>query len=169
MIRRGVTMKSNESPESGSVKSIPLPSCIGTTRYLIPFALCIILGCGSGSPFDYVKVSGKISYDDGSPLPAGVRLRFASLDPPVVEGAVPRPAIAHVDAQGNFECVTSYKYGDGLIPGKHKVVIEGGGDAIDSHPVPKEYTALATTPLEVDTDNAPFDIKVPKPPARRRR
>jgi hypothetical protein len=29
--------------------------------------------------------------------------------------------------------------------------------------VPKEFTNIATTPLTVDTNDLPFDIKVPKP------
>jgi len=29
--------------------------------------------------------------------------------------------------------------------------------------VPKEYTSIATTPLVVNTDDAPLEIKVPKP------
>jgi hypothetical protein len=124
------------------------------------------LGCGSGSPFKYVKASGKISYEDGSPLP-NVRLLFDAQDAPAVEGAHPRPAVANVNGQGEFECVTSYKYGDGLIPGKHKVAIDAGGNIVGKAPVPKEYLSMATTPLMVDTTNLPLEIKVPKPKVKR--
>jgi hypothetical protein len=63
--------------------------------------------------------------------------------------------------------VTSYKYGDGLVPGRHKVAIEQVKDKNGRLLVPKELTNVATTPLEVNTDDAPFDIKVPKPAASR--
>ncbi|MEX2307913.1 MAG: hypothetical protein WD738_09995 [Pirellulales bacterium] len=33
--------------------------------------------------------------------------------------------------------------------------------------VPNEFTSIATTPLMVDTKDAPFDIKVPRPNSRR--
>src|SRR5436853_7492179 len=94
---------------------------------LLLLILGFALGCGSGSPFHYVKVKGKVTYEDGSPIPGnGLRIRFFPLDAPKVENAVPRPAYARFDDQGNFDSVTSYKYGDGLIPGKHKVAIEAG-------------------------------------------
>ena len=119
------------------------------------------IGCGSGGPFDYVPVSGTVKYEDGTPFPAdGIQLRFDAQDAPKVENAFPRPGLARLNAQGEFDSVTSYKYGDGLIPGKHKVAIEAGPTV-----VAKEYSSIATTPLVVDTNDAPFDIKVPKPAA----
>ena len=38
-----------------------------------------------------------------------------------------------------FDCVTSYKYGDGLVPGKHKVVIQAADERDGKPVVPKEY------------------------------
>jgi hypothetical protein len=133
-------------------------------RILIAAMCCSFIGCGSGSPYAYKKVNGKVAYDDGSPIPAsGLRLRFMALDAPQVENAHPRPAFATVDAQGVFECVTSYKYGDGLIAGRHKVSIERDGLPNDKPLVPKEYLSNTTTPILVNTTEAPFDIKIPKP------
>ncbi len=44
---------------------------------LLILACAFVTGCGSGSPFKYVKVSGKVTYDDGSPIPVhGMELRF---------------------------------------------------------------------------------------------
>lgn len=144
----------------------PLPYTVSAAT-IFAALICTCLGCGSGSPFSYAKASGKISYEDGTPL-RNVRLQFVSQDAPAVEGAHPRPAVANVNDQGEFDCVTSYKYGDGLIPGKHKVAIDAGGSPENSTPVvPKEYTSIATTPLIVDTADAPFEIKVPKPKAKR--
>ena len=133
-------------------------------RILLALLCCSVVGCGSGSPYDYTKVSGKITYEDGSPIPGGrLRLRFVALDAPQVENAHPRPAFANPNIDGEFDSVTSYKYGDGLIPGKHKVAIEVGGAPSSVSPVPKEYLSSSTTPITVDTNKSPFDIKVPRP------
>lgn len=138
------------------------------TRFALILICAAITGCGSGGPFNYVKVSGKVSYDDGSPIPniSALRLRFAPLDPPKVEGATPRPAYARLDETGAFDCATSYKYGDGLIPGKHKVAIETSNGPDNKLPVPKEYQSISTTLIEIDTANSPLEIKVPKPKAK---
>jgi hypothetical protein len=109
-------------------------------------------------------VSGRVTYEDGTPIPSGgYRLHFSALDAPSVEGAHPRPGVAEVNEKGAFDCVTSYKYGDGLIPGRHKVAIQQVTDKNGRLLVPKEFTNVATTPVTVDTTDAPFDIKVPKP------
>ena len=137
-------------------------------RLLFAVTCCLLLGCGSSGPFDYEKVSGRITYEDGSPIPGpALRLRFVAQDAPEVERAFPRPAFAIVNAEGEFDCVTSHKYGDGLIPGKHKVSIEMEGLPDARPPVPREYLSANTTPLTVDTADAPFDLKVPKPQASR--
>lgn len=80
-----------------------------------------------------------------------------------IGNAHPRMGIANVDAEGKFDCVTSYKFGDGLVPGKHKVVIQGAADRGGVPAVPKEDTAAETTQITVDTSKLPFEIKVPKP------
>ncbi|MFO0788161.1 MAG: hypothetical protein U0805_01810 [Pirellulales bacterium] len=132
-------------------------------RAYIAALLCLfIMGCGSNSPFKYTKASGKVTYEDGTPIP-GVRLVFVAQDVAAVGTAHPRPAMANVDSQGNFDCVTSYKYGDGLIPGKHKVFIQASADTGGKTTVPKEYLSELTTPLVIDTANLPLEIKVPKP------
>jgi hypothetical protein len=103
-------------------------------------------------------------YDDGTPIPGGgLRLQFSAQDAPPVEGAHPRPAIAEVNGKGEFDCVTSYKYCDGLIPGRHKVAIQQVTGQDGRPLIPSEFTSIATTPLVVHTDDAPLEIKVPKP------
>lgn len=134
---------------------------------LLIWLLLGALTCGcnqDGSPFDYTPVSGRITYEDGTPIPAsGMRLGFVVQDVSPEGEAYPRPADAVVDAQGNFPRVTSYKYGDGLIPGKHKVTLYYATDAKGDLLVPKEYTQPGTTPLEITTDQLPLEIKVPRP------
>ncbi len=69
------------------------------------------------SPFSYVKVSGKIAYEDGTPIPAGgMELRFTALDAPKLDKAYPRPAIARVNEKGEFEL-------------RHKLQVRGRPDS----------------------------------------
>jgi len=122
------------------------------------------IGCSSGEPFEYVEASGNLSYEDGDPIGnGGIRLQFVSVDQKAIDGYHPRPALTNVDKEGKFDSVTSYKFGDGLLPGKHKVAILSATDERGRSLIPKEYSHVKTTPLVVDTANIPFHIKVPKP------
>lgn len=131
------------------------------TMLILP--LLAAAGCGSSGPFDYTPVSGTVKYDDGTPLPGSFKLIFYAQDAPSVGNATPRPARANVNDQGEFDCVTSHKYGDGLIPGKHKVVIQIAAERDGKPVLAREYTSSESTPLVVDTADAPLAIKVPKP------
>ncbi|MEX2091118.1 MAG: hypothetical protein WD971_00500 [Pirellulales bacterium] len=132
--------------------------------WLLVVLLSGSVGCGGGGPFDYVPISGTVTYEDGTNIPlSSMRLLFSPLDAPEVAGAHPRRAMANVSADGAFDCVTSYKYGDGLIPGSHKVVIEAAA-ALNGRPlIPAACASEVTTPLVIDTADAPLHIKVPKP------
>jgi hypothetical protein len=59
--------------------------------------------------------------------------------------------------------VTSRKYNDGLVRGRHKITISRGGRPLPLNLVPPEYFDRATTPLEVDTATQPLLLKVRKP------
>ena len=130
---------------------------------LVLVGVLTLTGCGSSGPFDYVPVSGHVAYEDGTPLPGSFKMIFVAQDAAPVGTAHPRPARANVNDQGVFECVTSHKYGDGLIPGKHKVVLQIGVGSDGKPIVPREYSSSDTTPLVIDTADAPLEIKVPKP------
>ncbi|MBN2291326.1 MAG: hypothetical protein JXM70_02810 [Pirellulales bacterium] len=132
------------------------------TRGLVVVVL-MFAGCSGGEPFDYIKTSGKVTYEDGSLIPSErVVVTFLSQNGPRDSGAHPRPGIAEVDVKtGAFDCVTSHNYGDGIVPGKHKVTVRPLG-ARSAGAVPTAYTAVQTTPLEVDADNGPFEFRIPK-------
>jgi hypothetical protein len=133
------------------------------------FAICWLVflstGCGgSGSPYDYVPVSGKVTYEDGTPLPiGGFVIKFFALDAPQVAGASPRLGQADVGADGSFSSVTSYKPADGIIPGKHRVSFLYANNKAGKSLVPMEYTIPKESPLIVDTASLPLEVKVPKP------
>jgi hypothetical protein len=95
---------------------------------------------------------------------------FHSLEPPV-NGMHPRPATVGVGPDGTFRDVTTYKFADGLVLGKHKVslVAQKGQKLTDQ--IPREFALPDKTPLQVEvTESGQFlEIKVPKPKAAPRR
>jgi hypothetical protein len=129
--------------------------------------ICTMVGCSrSSNPWSPVPVSGKITYEDGSLINAkSIRLIFLPQAPPIDSKTVPRQGIGGVNiADGTFGSPTTYKADDGVIPGKFKLVVSAtDGERALSKKVPKQYTAEATTPLEFDTANSPFEIKIKKP------
>jgi hypothetical protein len=126
------------------------------------FAACFLaLGCGSSEPFDYLPVHGKVTYDDGTPVPGG-QLQFTSEAP--AKGTMhPRPGNAKIKPDGTFDSATTHTFGDGLVPGKHKVSFIFATDANGKSLVPPAYSDSSSSPLEIDTANQPIEIKVPKP------
>lgn len=123
-------------------------------------------GCGSGDPFSYKKVSGKVTYEDGSAIPSdSVIVTFAPQAEPIGDEFHPRSGMAYVDGDGAFDAVTSYKYGDGIVRGEHKVLVSIRGGPTrpgkKTEPlIPPRYSRLATTPLLVHTDDSPFHIVI---------
>lgn len=129
-------------------------------------ATVVLSGCGSGNGYSTTQPTGKITYEDGSLIPAaGIQLRLKSLasdDPNVT----PRTGMITVNvADGTFNGGMTYKPDDGVIAGKHKVGISlTGKPGQDIRKlVPAAYISAASTPVEVDTDALPWEIKIPKP------
>jgi hypothetical protein len=139
------------------------------TRFAACHVMCGVLlavvGCGGGNPFDQVKVEGTVKYSDGSLIPGEyVELEFLPQTPPKDQRTHARPGRAAVNpADGRFDAVTSHKYGDGIAVGKHKVLVHSlDANRRPTGAVPAQYQKSETTPLEVDTADAPFDLRVEK-------
>lgn len=115
-----------------------------------------------------MKVYGKVSYDDGTPIkaPEEIKVKFISENAPAVdEKTHARMAGALLNPDGRFDTVTTHTFGDGILPGKHKVlvfVVDDRNQPIEGF-VPPEYGDPAKTPIEVDTAKLPWEIKVKKP------
>jgi hypothetical protein len=141
-----------------------------------PLAGCTALfvaalgGCGSGDPFAYVPSSGTVMYDDETPIPASsLHITFIPVNPPAsgdVKVSAPNGK-ADVDnpKDGSFSVVTSHKYADGLLAGKHKVIVipQDKKDLAIEGLVPPECMDQNKTPLVVDTDQQPLKIRIKKP------
>jgi hypothetical protein len=137
------------------------------------FVLVSLTGCGGGEPFGYVNVPGKITYDDGTPIPAPhLKLTFIPVNPPPSPDpkmSAPKAKADVHSADGTIPAdeITSHQFGDGLLPGKHKVQIIpfDNNDQPLTGLVPQEYRDAKTTPVEVDTASGELIIKVKKPAA----
>jgi hypothetical protein len=127
------------------------------------------IGCSGGNPYELVDVAGTLKYEDGSLIPAdSIMIKFSPQAAPVDQKTHPRPGIALVDvSDGTFAFATTHKHADGIVAGKHKVlVVAYGKDGKGTDVVPREYEHPATTPVEIDASESPFEIKVQKPKSR---
>ena len=156
----------NTKSNSGSIAgAVP-----GAVHWKLLLAACLAVagaGCQGDNPFSQVQVSGTVLYEDGSVIPVeGLKLWFDCQEAPKDSGrSHPRAGSAPVNvADGTFSTATTRVYGDGLVRGKHKVMLDliprKEGPA---QPVPLEFTAAATTPLVVDTRTFPLEIRIPRP------
>jgi hypothetical protein len=144
----------------------------GIARFVTRAVLLAVLsaaaaGCGSSNPYATVEISGKVTYEDGSLIQAeAIELVFSPQVQAVNAATSPRDARAVVNvADGTFTCATSYEYGDGVIPGKHKVAVQPLKDGAPLRgPVPAAYLNPLNTPLEItiEAGAAPLSLKVPK-------
>ena len=131
----------------------------------------VLPGCGENVPFDIVPVNGKVTYEDGSLIPANSLLVTFN---PVRTGEkgklAPPGGQTNVNVQdGTFSSVSSHRANDGLAVGKHKVVIVSfkkgpQGAPTPSAAVPAIYRQESSTPLEVDVNssNQFLELKVRK-------
>jgi predicted small lipoprotein YifL len=118
-----------------------------------------IVGCGGGGPFDIVPVSGKVTNEDGSTIEADrVRIYFDPQVKPIDKKTHPKRGVTDVDVtDGTFAEVTTHKFGDGLIVGKHTVKVvtyDENGKEIPLEVTPSE--------VEVTSAGASLDLKVKK-------
>jgi len=133
---------------------------------LISLAAAVVSdGCSDKRPYRCVPVSGNVTYQDGSLIPADqIHLTFISQTPPV-NSTPPKYGAADADGKtGRFDFATTYTPRDGLIAGQHKVIVQCIGKGhVRSDLVPAEYGDAAKTPLTVETDKLPLELKVRKP------
>jgi hypothetical protein len=68
-----------------------------------------------------------------------------------------RPATGHIQPDGTF-VLTTLKDGDGVVAGHHKVAVSGTGPTPAKEAIPKKYTQVGTSKLEVDVDAEHVDF-----------
>jgi hypothetical protein len=130
------------------------------------FALLVAIGCGKGTPYRCIPVTGKVTYEDGSLIPADmIRITFQSLAKPIDAKTLPKDGRANVDAKsGKFDFVTTFTNRDGIIQGEHKVVVLCIRKGLQTHNlIPADYSDSAKTPLRIQSSDSPIILKIPKP------
>jgi hypothetical protein len=133
---------------------------------VVAIGVASFVGCGQSDPFEHSQVSGKVTYDDGSLIPAErIVVTFLPQVEAIDAKTHARPGQADVNvADGTFSEATTYERGDGVVAGKHKVLVQAL-DALGTPTaqVPPEYGDAAQTPLEYDTSSGSLEIKIRKP------
>lgn len=129
------------------------------TLLLAGMLLVCLGGCGSSDPFDTVPVSGKVTFEDGSSVPAdGMSLVFSAQVESVDSRTHARPGQAAINvADGTFSEATTNKVGDGLILGKHTVKAFAYDKDLNEVPL-----TIDPTEIEVSPDSTVFEFRVKK-------
>ena len=126
---------------------------------LMGMLLAGVAGCGETNPFEMTPVSGKITYEDNTLIPA-VRIRVDFLPQGESIGKIPpKPGKADVDVtDGTFTHVTTHKFNDGLIGGRHRVTAV-------SYDAEHRSTNLeiVNSEIEIGGEEATVEIKVKRP------
>lgn len=136
------------------------------------------IGCGGGNPYGTAQISGKVTYEDGTPFSwaneaeqKAVTLYFYPQADPKDPKTYPRYGSTQLAPDGTFANATTYEYADGVIRGKCKVVVKPtkSGQDVPEKEIKKlklidlSFTNADKTPLEFEiTPNAVLDIKVKK-------
>ena len=130
-----------------------------------------VTGCGSKVPFDFVPVHGKVTYEDGSLIPAdSILVTFNPIRSEQKSKTVAPGGQTNVNVQdGTFSGVSSHRKDDGVAAGRHKVVIVSfkkgpNGSPVPSSAVPAIYRNETSTPLEIEVDSKGqfLDLKISK-------
>jgi hypothetical protein len=123
---------------------------------LVVLGLAMTLGCGHG-PFSAVPVSGKVTFRDGSLIKADRIVVTLVPQGAAASGKMAAPgARGDVNvADGTFAGLTTHKPMDGVVLGRHKVVVQPlkkgpGGMDMPLNVIPARYTQPDKTPLEVE-------------------
>ncbi|WP_425395170.1 hypothetical protein [Aeoliella sp.] len=124
---------------------------IRNLRHLGFFVVVCVVGCGS----DTAQVSGKVHYEDGSPVEGAIRvIRFEPTDA-TADGR--KVASGRLAEDGSYELMTK-RPGDGVSKGKYKVtftVLESPQTGVSL--IKPEYMSADSSPLEVTVDHSGED------------
>lgn len=126
-------------------------------------ALAAIAGCGEKK----FPIRGKVIFADGTPVPSGLVV-LSPVDPASRVGAR-----GYIQTDGSFELSTD-KEGDGVLPGKFKVLVHGPNAGREDAPVrnpqvhPK-YLSFDTSGLDLEVKpgkNDDITFKVERAPKK---
>lgn len=155
----GVAMPGPSRARSALRVSAPLRVAASVAVLIVTARLLVAGGIGhiASEPYKALPVTGKVTFEDGTPMPVGrMTVVFTSQTPPVEKNIIPRPAQAEVKvADGTFSEATTHRPGDGLILGRHTVEAfsyDGKGNRVP--------LAIYPTEIEVSKNSTVFEFKV---------
>ena len=122
---------------------------------LLTVLLLVAIGCGPGTKRPVVPVQGKITFSDGTPLPAGTRVMFEP-----TEGGL-GTASGKTEADGSFT-LTHVSGSTGAALGTYSVILyapEGSDAAAFTRVVPEKYSSPGNLPAEVK-EGTPVALKI---------
>lgn len=133
-------------------------------------AICFVAlaGC-SKSELPLVPVQGKVTFNGGPP-PAPGTINFMLVSGKGLSGLPNRPGSSTFDANGRFE-VSSYKEGDGLLPGTYTAKISCYVDT-PSEAIPNSFIDFDLVPqdfrpeLVVKEGSEPIEVTFDAPPKK---
>jgi hypothetical protein len=117
---------------------------------LIGVACSLLTGCGETPFTETVPVRGVVTWE-GNRLDGGM----VSFQPVEISNERPsRPSVARLKSDGTFEA-SSYREGDGLVPGQYHVAIRSFHSSKDetkpdTSRIPERFTKTATSGLSLD-------------------
>lgn len=132
-------------------------------------AAVLSVGC-SGSGLPLVPVSGKVTFN-GGPCPKAGTIAFIPASDAGVPGLPHRAGRATYDVDGKFT-VTSFKEGDGLLPGRYRVDVECV-NGIPSATTPWEQISFVPTDykppeLVVEEGQSAIEVNYDVPPKKKK-
>ena len=136
-------------------------------RLALAMVLVSLAGC-SKTPYDIVPIHGKVTYKDGSLIPAGsVFLGFHPQVDPLKPSVHARPGLAELNsADGTFAYASTCEHRDGVILGPHKVTVKVAGESpTGAGSIPPIYADPSTTPLQIEVTrrNQEVILEIDKP------
>jgi len=151
------------------------PGSAPVSRLFALVAVLLFLAGCSKTPYDIVPIHGKVTYKDGSLIPAGsVFLGFHPQVDPLKPSVHARPGLAELNPDdGTFAYASTCEHRDGVVVGPHKVTVKVADESpTGAGSVPPIYADPSTTPLQIEVTrhNQEFVLEIDKPgrPAKRR-
>lgn len=117
-------------------------------------------------PFPLVSVSGDVAYEDGTRLPSDeLFIAFHPERERRDSRTFPRPAYARVDPRtGRFSVAVDGRAFGSVVAGGNRITLHVRPPApLPAHIAGEAYDAVATTPLLVEVDARPLQIRIVKP------
>jgi hypothetical protein len=129
---------------------------------LVLVSLLLSGGCGHSGP-ETVAIQGKLTFEGGK-VPPHCTVYFQPQQ--AAKGLPLRPANSKIDDQGRFT-VTSFRRGDGLVPGTYGVTVEyfqpkPGGDPAREDGWVRHSKQLGELTIAPGSKTVTADFSVPK-------